>query len=214
MQTLVPHYEEVLRKDSRWALNEAGKYFEDRAKVQITLKKIARRLNDLGIDYAIVGGMALTHHGFVRFTNDVDIVVTRESNAELHSRLEGLGYLPPFEKSKNLRDTDSGVKIEFLITGEFPGDGKPKPVAFPNPKDVREFDADGIAYLKLETLIELKLASGMSNTDRMKDLSDVQELIRHLSLDDKYALKLNEYVRAKFIEIWQGTVRAHLDPFA
>ena len=120
MQTLAPPYEVALRNDSRWALNEAGKYFEDRAKVQITLKKIARRLNDLNIDYAIVGGMALTHHGFVRFTNDVDIVVTRESNAELHSRLEGLGYLPPFEKSKNLRDTDSGVKIEFLITGEFP----------------------------------------------------------------------------------------------
>lgn len=206
MQTLAPPYEVLLRNDSRWALNEAGKFFEDRAKVQITLKRIAQRLNDLGIDYAIVGGMALTHHGFVRFTNDVDIVVTRESNAELHSRLEGLGYLPPFEKSKNLRDTDSGVKIEFLITGEFPGDGKPKPVAFPNPKDVREFDGDGIAFLKLETLIELKLASGMTGLGRMKDFGDVQELVKALNLDDKYALKLNEYVRAKYIEIWQGTV--------
>ena len=47
----------------------------------------------------------------------------------------GLGYIPPFTGSKNLRDTEHGVRIEFLIAGEFPGDGKPKPVAFPDPAE-------------------------------------------------------------------------------
>jgi hypothetical protein len=31
----------------------------------------------------------------------------------------------------------------------------------------------------LPTLIELKLASGMTNAGRLKDLADVQELIKH-----------------------------------
>ena len=52
----------------------------------------------------------------------------------IHAKLEGLGYVPPFSGSKNLRDTEHGVRIEFLIAGEFPGDGKPKPVAFPEPE--------------------------------------------------------------------------------
>ena len=72
-------------------------------------------------------------HGYRRFTEDVDLLVTREGLKEIHRKLEGLGYLPPFQGSKNLRDTEHGVKIEFLVTGEFPGDGKPKPVAFPAP---------------------------------------------------------------------------------
>ena len=60
-------------------------------------------------------------------------LVTREGLKAIHAHLEGLGYVPPFSGSKNLRDTEHGVRIEFLIAGEFPGDGKPKPVAFLSP---------------------------------------------------------------------------------
>ena len=77
--------------------------------------------------------MALFGHGLRRFTEDVDLLVTHESLKEIHQQPEGLGYLPPFRGSKNLRDTETGVKIEFLVTGDYPGDGKPKPVAFPDP---------------------------------------------------------------------------------
>ena len=42
---------------------------------------------------------------------------------------------------------------------------------------------DGIKYLSLEKLMELKLASGLTNPNRLKDLADVQELIRVLRLD-------------------------------
>ena len=34
---------------------------------------------------------------------DVDILVTREGLKTIHERLEGLGYVPPFTGSKNLR---------------------------------------------------------------------------------------------------------------
>ena len=51
--------------------------------------------------------MALDAHGFRRLTVDVDILVTREGLKAIHERLEGLGYVPPFTGSKNLRDTES-----------------------------------------------------------------------------------------------------------
>ena len=40
------------------------------------------------------------------------------------------------------------------------------------------FHSDGVYYLNLSTLIELKSATGMTNAGRMKDLSDVLELIK------------------------------------
>src|SRR5262249_27091581 len=51
---------------------------------------------------------------------------------------------------------------------------------------------------------ELKIASGMTSSERMKDLSDVQELIKILTLPADFALKLNPYVREKFSELWKA----------
>src|SRR5436190_22816910 len=131
----VASYKERLDQDLEWALSEGSLYFEGRGKVHAALRRITQRLNELGIPYAVVGGLALFNHGFRRFTEDVDILVTRDGLKQLHAKLDGLGYVRPFSQSKNLRDTDAGVKIEFLVTGQFPGDGKPKPIAFPDPSD-------------------------------------------------------------------------------
>jgi hypothetical protein len=146
--------------------------------------------------------MALFSHGLRRFTEDVDILVTHESLKEVHKNLDGLGYVPPFEGSKNLRDAETRVKIEFLVTGAYPGDGKPKPVSFPDPAAVC-VEKDGIAYVTLPTLIELKLASGMSSAERMKDLADILELIKVLGLPENMVDSLNPYVRDKYQELWR-----------
>ncbi len=201
---LVVTYEKRLASDARWALSEGSKFFEEKGAVQEALGKIAARLDELGIPYAVAGGMALFSHGYRRFTEDVDILVTRQGLSAIHAKLEGLGYLPPFPKSKHLRDTELGVKIEFLVTGDYPGDGKPKPVAFPDPAAVA-VERDGVKYLKLPTLIELKLASGMTNPDRMKDLADVLELIKLLALPKDLSLQLAPFVREKFNELWTAS---------
>jgi hypothetical protein len=200
----IPVFEERLNLDSRWALAEGSKFFEGQGAVQETLRKITARLRELGIPYAVVGGMALFHHGLRRFTEDVDLLVTGDGLKEIHDRLDGFGYLPPFSHSKNLRDTDTGVKIEFLVTGGFPGDGKPKPVSFPDPVNV-SVENDGISYVNLPTLFELKIASGLTNTERMKDLADAQELIKILRLPQDFADKLNPYVREKYLELWHAS---------
>ncbi len=199
----VAAYEKRLDQDLRWALSEGSRHFEEKSAVFDALRKIAKRLNDLGIPYAVVGGMALFRHGLRRFTEDVDLLVTKDDLIRIHAALDGLGYLPPHRQSKHLRDTDLGVRIEFLTTGEYPGDGKPKPVAFPDPRSV-SMEADGVYYINLPNLIELKLASAMTSRGRVKDFGDVQELIKVLNLPEGFAENLNPYVREQFEALWQG----------
>jgi hypothetical protein len=196
-----PTYEQQMSQDLGWAMTQGSLFFEGQGKVQETLRRITRRLEDLEIPYAVVGGMALFAHGYFRYTNDVDILVTREGLQRVHEELEGRGYIPPFTGSKHLRDTETHVKIEFLTTGGFPGDGKEKPISFPDPSAVDEV-LEGIRYVRLATLLELKLASGMSAAHRIKDLGDVQEVIRALRLPKSFGERLHPYVRGKFEELW------------
>ncbi len=199
----VPNYEKRLDANHTWALREGGMFFQNESEVQKSLRRITDRLRDLGIDYAVVGGMALFLHGYRRFTEDVDLLVTPDGLAKAHAALEGSGYRPPFPNSKNLRDTENGVRIEFIITGEYPGDGKPKPVAFPDPVHAGVMH-EGITLLNLPALIELKLASGMTGAGRIKDLGDVQELIKLLKLPSDYAAVVSPFVQEKYKELWQS----------
>lgn len=197
------NYEQQLDADLSWALDEGSMHFSESNQVHKTMRRLTARLRELDIPHAVVGGMAMFAHGFRRFTEDVDLVVTRESMNRIKHELEGLGYTCPPGTSTKLRDVQTGVRIEFLITGGFPGDGKPKPVAFPDPSSVA-VDIEGVLYVGLPTLLDLKLASGMSATHRMKDLADAQELIKTLKLPESLADQLNPFVRDKYLELWRG----------
>lgn len=185
-------------------------HFDEKSAVHLTLRQITAKLNELKIPYAVAGGMAMFAHGYRRFTEDVDILVTKEGMASILQNLEGLGYVQPPGTSTNLRDTNTSVRIEFLIEGAFPGDGKPKPVAFPNPAQA-SVEINGIRFLGLEKLIELKLASGISAPHRLKDLADVQELIRVLNLPRDLTSKLNPHVQGKYVELWDAVAQAGED---
>src|SRR5262245_20315567 len=111
-------YEQRLKSDFQLALREGDMFFQGEGAVQKTLRRIAQRLDELGVDYAIAGGMCLARHGFQRFTQDVDVLVTPEGLKQLHDALDGLGYVRPFEASKNLRDAETGVRIDFIVSGQ------------------------------------------------------------------------------------------------
>lgn len=196
-------FEIRMRRGGSQAIREASRFFMRDDPVHKALRRISGKLCELAIPHAIVGGMALVAHGYDRTTVDVDILVTADGLAEIHRLLNGRGYVPPFEGSRNLRDTEDGVRIEFLVAGQFPGDGKPKPTPFPDPAG-HSVEIDGVKYLTLPKLVELKLASGMSNSGRLKDLADVQELIRALDLPASFADGLHPSVRDRFLELLRG----------
>src|SRR4051812_12102567 len=109
-------YEQRLNADLNWALDEGSMHFSESNQVHDTMRRITARLRELGVPYAVVGGMAMFAHGYRRFTEDVDLVVTRQSMDRIKAELEGLGYVSPAGTTTKLRDTQSGVRIEFLIT--------------------------------------------------------------------------------------------------
>ena len=71
---------------------------------------------------------------------------------------------------------------------------------------------DDVEYLRLPVLIELKLASGMSHAGRLKDLSDVQEIIRRRGLSEDFAGQLDPSVRGKYAELWASVQGADENP--
>src|SRR5712691_4610129 len=176
-----------------------------REAVAETRARMTDSLAGEGIDYAIIGGMALIAHGYVRFTNDVDLLTTTDGLERVHKLLVGRDYRPAFEGSrKKFRDTKTGVDVEFITTGEFPGDGKPKPVAFPTPKDA-SVNRDGRRVISLPKLIELKLASGLSAEHRrLRDLADVQDLIIALKLPRDLGDQIDPSVRREFYRMWDA----------
>lgn len=173
------------------------------ADVQRALERLVRVLDEQRIPYAIVGAMALNEWGYRRATVDVDVLLAPEGLTALKAAVLGRGYVEKFPGSRGLRDTEAGVTIDVLLAGEYPGDGRPKPVVFPDPARAA-VRGRRVALLPLPTLIELKLASGMSAPHRLKDLADVLELIRQLSLPREMADSLDDSVRGKFDELWQA----------
>jgi hypothetical protein len=170
-------------------------------------RRITKILDDMSLPYALIGAMALNEYGYRRATVDVDILITQASLEVFKAAWIGRGYVDKFPGSRGVRDTDLNVAIDFVIAGQFPGDGKPKPVQFPDPALVAR-RGQHVALLPLSKLVELKLASGMSSLDRAKDLADVVELIRHVQLSRELANELDASVRDKYLEAWDAVQHA------
>lgn len=189
-------------REPRLALEQLGAYFMGTSPLHTAARDISKHLEDAGIDYVIAGALCLNAHGVMRATEDIDIIVTREGLERFKAAWLGRGYVELRPGGKPVRDTVNGVKVDFLIAGDFPGDGKPKPVAFPIPSAVAEVVGE-LRVVALPRFIELKLASGISAPHRLQDLADVLRLIetRHLSRD--VAAELDPFVRAKYDELWQ-----------
>jgi hypothetical protein len=183
-------------------IRAAEEFFLKKAPVQSTLERLAARLDQEGIPYAVIGGMALNVHGYVRVTRDVDVLLSPGGLRAFSRLCVGRGYAAAFPGArKTFLDTESRIPIEIITAGEYPGDGKPKAVAFPDPT-TSSVEIDGIRVVALPRLIELKLASGLSAGHRLRDLADVQDLIVALDLSLDLAESLDSSVRDEYRRLW------------
>ena len=154
------------------------------ADVQRALERLARLLDQHTIPYAVIGAMALNEWGYRRVTVGIDVLLSAEGLRALKDAALGRGYVE-----------------------KFPGDGEPKPVAFPDPADAA-VRGRRVALLPRPKLIELKLASGMTAPHRLKDLADVLELIRAVELPIDLDESLDSSVRGKYRELWEAAQSA------
>src|SRR5262245_37535925 len=79
-------YEQQLANDRAWALREGSMHFDQHGRVHQSLERIAARL-----PYCIVGGMCLFVHGYRRFTEDINLLVTAAGLEEIQRQLTGRG---------------------------------------------------------------------------------------------------------------------------
>lgn len=182
-------------------LTRLGEYFMGKSPLQLAAEALADRLDALDADYAVSGALAVNYHGVMRATEDVDVLITAEALARFKERWIGRGYVPLFAGSKAIRDVEHNVKIDFLIAGEYPGDGRRKPVSFPDPSHAA-LRGRRFRVIELARLIELKLASAMTAPHRFRDSDDVLRLIRKNALPREYAQNLDPYVQTRFDELW------------
>jgi hypothetical protein len=136
------------------------------------------------------------------------VLTTREGLDRIHALLVGRGYVPAFPGArKSLRDTVTNISLDFIMAGEYPGDGKPKPVVFPDP-EATAVDLDGVKVISLPKLIELKLASGLTGTLRLKDLGDVESMIDRLKPPRELGEQIDPSVRDEYYRMWDAAQNA------
>ena len=146
-------------------------------------KTIVEALADGGVDYVLIGGVALVAHGSARTTEDVDICYAREpanlaalvaALAPMHPSLRGAPKELPFridvptlKAGLNFTlDTDLGP-VDLL--GEVTGIGGFSEVA--RDADLIELYGRRVKLMSLDTLERSKRAAG-----RRKDLLDLAEI--------------------------------------
>ena len=151
-------------------------------------------LDRAGIAYAIVGGMAVNAHRHERTTKDVDFLLSADGWTAFRAMTVDQGFDPVPGHPRRFVDRTTGVAIDILVTGLFPGSGLPGPIAFPDPASVNS-TIDQFRVVDLPTLIQLKLAA-----HRFQDFADVVNLIRANQLDEAFASSLHPAVHKDFIE--------------
>lgn len=176
--------------------------------VHIALARVTKKLAELQIPYAICGALAVNAHGHQRATTDVDLLLTPDGLAKFKAGALGLGWVEKFPGSRGVKDAQNQIKIDILVTGGIPGDGTPHGVVFPDPAAVA-VEREGKKYLSLSKLIELKLASGLTAPDRLKDFADVISLIRSNTLGEHFADSMHPFVQPKYRELWGYAQEPH-----
>jgi hypothetical protein len=178
----------------RKRLEEIGMFFEKRDPVHQALRRLARRLERMDIPYAVMGAMAVNLHGARRTTDDVDVLLTPEGLERFRQKLAAKFYRQVEGRPRRFVERKSGVRVDVLVTGHYPGRGTRGPFAFPNPEQASE-EIEKIQVVTLPQLIQLKLAAR-----RYYDFGDVVFLIKVHNLDESFLERIHPSVHQDFIE--------------
>jgi hypothetical protein len=175
-------------------LREIAMFFDGTDRVHQTMRRVAEKLESAGLKYAIMGGMAVNAHRYVRTTGDVDFLV-RADGLDFIRKLVASGEFRAVEgRSRRFEDPVTNITFHILVTGNYPGNGQPGPIAFPDPATTIE-NIGSLQVVTLVVLIELKLAA-----HRYQDFADVVNLIRIQKLDETFAVHLHPSTHRDFTE--------------
>ena len=173
---------------------EALLMLEGRGAILDVARTVSRLLIHGHIDGAVIGGVAVTLHGHVRATSDVDVYVP-DPLAAFADRLTAAGCA--FDAARR-EFSLGGVPIHLVSAAQ----ARPVPT--------RRLDIDDVRTVSLADLINLKLHSGTSSPARARDLGDAVDLIRVNGLDGRFAPRIAKPLRDDFRRLVRA-VRAERD---
>lgn len=132
-------------------------------------EEVARLCREAGVSPLVIGGLAVNHHGYARFTADLDLLVSRE---------EAMPLLRRFKQEHGWRRYREGFKHTVLDVGvdicvEGDRTSPHSTETFPSPADLRALSVQPLPIPQLSELIALKVMSG-----RARDDADVVELLK------------------------------------
>ena len=136
-------------------------------------------LDAVGLSFKLIGGLAVVHHGYARFTADIEVLVDVDGPARLadHARAHGFVEIRP----RRLVHQATGVRVDLVVARELI---RPRMRAsFPAPESLAASPRDP-AYVALAPPLELKLRAG-----RAQDIADVTQLLKRLDDAEYLALE-------------------------
>lgn len=129
------------------------------------IKRLAVALEQEGIEYAFVGGLAVIVHGVQRATFDMDAVVEAEQASVLSfAKAHGYSVRKISEDLISIIDPENGMKADIMLSTGVPFYKQSLERAQPS--------ADGLRFASVEDVILLKALAW-----RQKDIADVQGLV-------------------------------------
>jgi hypothetical protein len=141
------------------------------------VRAVDRLLQIVHCEGALAGGWAVWHHGYLgRMTQDLDVVIAADRLDEFLRVASVAGFdllaTQPGRWPKMIH-RETNIEVDVLPEGARPGmASRPAPTTIPHPSAVGA-EGEQLRYVRLESLIELKLAAG-----RSRDETDVIELLR------------------------------------
>jgi hypothetical protein len=169
-------------------------FLEHSINIPNQLSNLHSDLEAIGIEYCIIGGLALSPHNYIRMTTDIDIIVSKKTLSNL-TKLHGLGYTkrPGSDKNMYLHIMNSKIPIDVSVEGQVENN-----FILPNPKSFRK-KINGIWYASLEGLIHLKLIAS-----REQDISDIKILIKENELDINFYKSLPKETQELYLQLFKN----------
>ena len=148
------------------------------------IQEITKLANQAGIPFLVIGGYAVFAHGYVRATDDLDLIVARGRRAQLSRLLGDLGMSVKNDAANflqfNARD-EASMEVDLMFVSESVFDRLERAAV-----EVK-VEGSSVRVVALLHLIALKChALQHSNTlRRLKDMDDLIQLILINRLDLK-----------------------------
>lgn len=172
---------------------------------EAVLGDVARHLRDRGIAFALVGGLAVSIRGEVRFTRDVDLAVAVPTDAAMESLLRdlaGVGYRPiaivEHEARRRLAtarlESPSGVVVDLLAAScgvESEVVARATPIVVDGAGQIPVARAEELVAMKVLSMTERRLQDRLDAINlllanpslRLEDVRDLLDLIARRGFD-------------------------------